>query len=578
MADTPLMADETASEAASDEARRGSFDIFELVIYGLGRYRWWILPCAVIGLAVGLVMSLIKPNMFSSAGQIFVKFGMRESISPEFSLQGGGSSGSRGIGLLTLQDELQILKSQELFENIARAVGPDRLLERFEPTRYDTPETPLWKRKLHEFQDWYFNRGRPRMALLAAGDAASADAGDAASTDAGDAASDAKLEAATKIAALSVSFKTAGSILTISARAKTPEVARDLVAAALNAVRERHRDVFAAQFKETFVDEQLEAATEEEKQAVTEYYQHRKDCGFFEIQTQKTQLISELTDIDKKFEETSMRLKEIEAERKSTEELIQTLPEKVEQPIEEQFQPNPVVERFTNEILNLKMNIAKLPVLFIEGSEQYLKTKEALETEIRLREEELAEQPALIVVKEATSIEVINPELRLAANKLRELDLEQEKILLNQERATERRDLVMKKLDALLLCEPIHHDLQGEIGKFMSRVGAFRSTRDKAEAMALVDQDLDMSNLRVIEPASFNRQKATPRRAKTVLTGLVGGIAAWGAFALLRQLLDSKVRFPKNIERTLGVKVLGVIPEDRHWKRLGKRLQAKLAA
>ncbi len=560
MTDTPLMADE-APEPASDETRRGSFDIFELVIYGLGRSRWWILPCAVIGFAVGVVMVLIKPNMFNSAGQIFVKFGMRESLSPEFALQGAGSSGGKGVGILTLQDELQILKSQELYEKIALAVGPDKLLERFEPMRHDTPETPWWKRKLHEFQDWYFNRARPKAVPT-------------------DPNSEARLEAATRVATLSITFRPAGNILTISARGKTPEVAQALVAAALIAVRERHRDVFASQFKETFVDEQLEEATEEEKQAVTEFYEHRKECGFFDIATQKTQLITELTEIDKKSEETSMRLKEIEAERKATEELIQTLPERIEQPLEAQYQPNPVVQQFTSEIMNKKMNVAKLPTLFIEGSEQYLKTKEALETEIRLREEELAEQPPFILVNDATTVEILNPELGLAAKKLRELDLEQEKIRLNQARGVERRALTSKKLDALLVCEPIHHEMQSEIGKFTARVGAFRSTRDKAEAMALVDQDLDMSNLRVIEQATYNPQKAMTNagRAKTVLTGLVGGIAAWGALALLRQLLDSKVRFPKNIERTLGVKVLGVIPEERRWKRLGKRLQATLAA
>ena len=54
--------------------------------------------------------------------------------------------------------------------------------------------------------------------------------------------------------------------------------------------------------------------------------------------------------------------------------------------------------------------------------------------------------------------------------------------------------------------------------------------------------------------------------------GIGGGIGAGLALALLRQLLDSKVRFPRSVERSLGVRVLGVIPELPRWRRMGRRL------
>jgi capsular polysaccharide biosynthesis protein len=43
---------------------------------------------------------------------------------------------------------------------------------------------------------------------------------------------------------------------------------------------------------------------------------------------------------------------------------------------------------------------------------------------------------------------------------------------------------------------------------------------------------------------------------------------------MLRQFLDPRLRYPQLIEKQLGVRVLGVLPEEPRWRRLGRKLHA----
>ena len=107
----------------------------------------------------------------------------------------------------------------------------------------------------------------------------------------------------------------------------------------------------------------------------------------------------------------------------------------------------------------------------------------------------------------------------------------------------------------------------------------FRSLApDELEASRQRRRDTQAIVVRILDHASFNPRKSAPQRGKAVLTGLAAGLGAWAGFALLRQFLDVKVRFPKNLERTLGVKVLGIVPEQKRWKRIGRRIRARFAA
>ncbi len=534
-------------------ASGGSFDIFEIVLYGLGRYRWWVVPCVGIGLAVGLVKSLIEPNTFASTGEIFISLGMRESISPESVIGGAAPK-------IALPDELHVLKSPELFERVARIVGPDRILEPYDPTRYDDEQTPIWTRKLHEFQEWYFNRTKPKGQI------------------------DPKSRGQTELAGwtlakiVTIRVGAMSQVMTVGARAKSPELAQEIVETTMSACRERHREVFADQFNKVFVEEQIEKAKENLENLATEFYQHRTDCGFFDIVKQKNQLFGDLGQIDNAIAGSTIRLAEIKKEREMTEEKLGVLPRKVPEVREPKYEPNPFYVKYQDQLVGFQERINSLSKTYKPESDEYARQKDEIAGDMELAKGLLKDLAPVVKVGDPYTIEVDNPDFKAAEKKLDDLDLEQERLLVNQAREADRRATILKRIDALLLCEPIHQRLQDEIGLTTSQINKFNDASDNAASLALIDQDITMSNLRILDHANFNPRKVAPDRAKSVITGLAGGFGAWAAFALLRQFLDSKVRFPKNLERTLGVKVLGVVPEQRRWKRIGRRIRARFAA
>ena len=543
---------------SAPESSGASFDIFEIVLYGLGRYRWWIIPFATIGLVVGVVRSLMVPNTYLSNGEMFINLGMRESVTPEQVIGGPPRT-------ILLTDELHVLKSPELFEKVARTVGADRILEPYDPTRYDRldarPTQPAyWKHKLHVLQKSLFNRGRPPGKI--------------------DPESLTQIQLAGYALASTVTIRAGAlsQVLTITARAKSPELAQAIVDATMQACKERHREVFSNQFNQVFVTEQIAKAETELEDVTAEFYEHRQGCGFFDIAKQRNQIFTDLAQIENTISADGLKLAQIKTERDAITEKLQILPLKVPELREPKPEPNPTWVKYQDQKLALQEKLTSLSKTYLVGTDDYDKIKDGLEKDIARADEILKGMPPVIVVGEPYTVEIDNPDRKAAEKRLEELDVEQELTLTRQNREAARRITLDERMDALLACEPLHERLQAEIGQLFSQINKFKDAMAKAQTLELVDQDLAMSNLRVLDHASFNPRKVAPQRGKSVVTGLGAGIGIWAAMALLLQFLDVKVRFPKNVERTLGVKVLGVVPEQRRWKRLGKRLRGRVAA
>jgi hypothetical protein len=105
-----------------------------------------------------------------------------------------------------------------------------------------------------------------------------------------------------------------------------------------------------------------------------------------------------------------------------------------------------------------------------------------------------------------------------------------------------------------------------------------RETRDerwddleRAKLLGFFDRDESTLNLTTVHEATLPLVKDGPDRLKGMLIALVLGVFAGCGFAVLRQMLDRRVRYRSSVERMLGVPVLGVVPEEPRWKRIGTR-------
>src|SRR5688572_22590631 len=102
---------------------------FELgnIYYTLFRHKWKILICSLAGFAAAAVVYKLTPQSFESEARLFIRYVVNENKSI-----GPGRDDSikmvdqRGETIIT--SETQILTSMDLAEQVAKSVGPEKIL------------------------------------------------------------------------------------------------------------------------------------------------------------------------------------------------------------------------------------------------------------------------------------------------------------------------------------------------------------------------------------------------------------------------------------------------------------------
>jgi succinoglycan biosynthesis transport protein ExoP len=71
---------------------------------------------------------------------------------------------------------------------------------------------------------------------------------------------------------------------------------------------------------------------------------------------------------------------------------------------------------------------------------------------------------------------------------------------------------------------------------------------------------LEANNVRVVEPATPPAQPARPRKQLIWTLSVIAGVALGGGVAFLAENLDNRVRSPEDVERAVGLPILGIVP------------------
>jgi capsular exopolysaccharide synthesis family protein len=106
-----------------------------------------------------------------------------------------------------------------------------------------------------------------------------------------------------------------------------------------------------------------------------------------------------------------------------------------------------------------------------------------------------------------------------------------------------------------------YNNLQSEVVKKRETLDALlRRQNEMALSTRLADLDATSSNIRVMEPAQPPVAPFRPNTRLNLLLGLVLGLAVGVAAALVLDHLDNTIGSPMELERSLSLPVLGVIP------------------
>ncbi len=279
--DSPAMADtESAAwrtEPVAQEHDTSLSDTVAFVFRAAWRSRWICLVIFALGTFAGVFAGAIHPNTFESIGKLLVRPGVRESVTPETAVAGGQAR--PGSLRESLANEMQILQSPRLMQLVAEAVGPQTILEPYDPAADDDQSTPIQVRLLHELQAWWFS------------DSSGGGSGSESAS---------PLDAAQHAleSSLAIFPEPDSSVLTVSCVATSPRLAHMIVDAALEAVFDLHREVFETSSSLAFLREEWDTVEREASEAARALHEYEQENRIFDMKAQRDALFKHIGELE----------------------------------------------------------------------------------------------------------------------------------------------------------------------------------------------------------------------------------------------------------------------------------------
>jgi len=100
------------------------------IYYTLFRHKWKIILCALLGISLALAFYKVQPPPYLSEAKLFIRYVISESSKAPGPGQSDAVTKSPDQrGETIIQSELQILTSLDLAKTVAKAIGPEKILQ-----------------------------------------------------------------------------------------------------------------------------------------------------------------------------------------------------------------------------------------------------------------------------------------------------------------------------------------------------------------------------------------------------------------------------------------------------------------
>ncbi len=537
-----------------EEDDQSTLDLKVLLLYGAYRSKGRVLLFSLLGLAGGILYAGSIPNMYQSVSQVKLLPDERGGMSPGQSMGlAGNSKPYMGPGIA---DHVNWLNEQNsVFQTVARDLGPTWVLADSDPARYDTPRTSQVVSAWHRLQGSLLRWRKGARVAYASGEGVSPLL---------------TLAATDSLRGNTILRATSDWVFTVTCLANSAEKAQEInysitqgLIAADQSFRKRANQVLIEEL--TVKEQEAQAALDDNALA---WQQWRLSCGVFNhasAEASNDALIDLLkADLGSK-KDALPALKTKVALMKGH---FADMPGTIEVVVPAVMSVNLLWVSLKEGIRETKLRLAELraqPTTTVNRQ-----TISSLELKFKALDEELSEEPQMIEVQSETLATVPNEaKSRLEIDLVeKEGDIEQLQIEL---KATEVR---LKEAEGqrvkIAACEPGHNRFSQKHNLLTEAHGKVADRRQQAKAFGDLDAS-ELSNMRIWHEASLNPDKVKPQRSKPVLAGFGIGLALGLGLAVLRQLLDRRVRYPETVEKSLGLVMLGVVPDLRRLRNQPKR-------
>jgi uncharacterized protein involved in exopolysaccharide biosynthesis len=538
-----------------ESAPEGRGDLVNALLIPLVRSKWVILGCAILGTAAGIAAGIIKPNIYVSSGKLLVRSSSREE-SPDALLSGGG--GSQGLLRDQVNNELQLLTVPHVFELVAAKVTPPRIFSAYDPAADDREDTPTFTKLFHAYQaKWFKADGGTRTKKL------------------GHSVDNCPkcIQEAVHVLETDIRLvvEPGSSVLTIVYPAHDPTLARDVVAAFIEAAEKHHRESFSSNSTFELFKNRYAESEKAEQDSATAFSEYRANCGVTDYETQRVASLTAVRDAEKAKVDDELKLETLKSKAKVVGEQIADVKPMIPQQIERSPLANPNWTLLSNRVLTIGDQIEDLSSKVGGTTTVREAEKTALENRLRKAQNEL-DHTEQWIAQEATTQSAPNPEylrLKQAQDEVQQQIAEQQAVVAKSADRLKDAENRMKNIDS---CAPRYKELEGQYTTAKTIKEQYRLAFEKA-GFNYALEELQFSNLWRIQEASLPFEKDGPKRAKFVIVGLILGLGIGSAFGFLRLQLDPKLRSPNEVESVLGAKVLNVVPPTGLPWRLRRAIQ-----
>ncbi len=499
----------------------------------LFRHKLVALSIFALGILATGAYLFSRDRTFESTARVFIRTG-RESVADASTTVTGQTVPINDAQKREMQSVQDMLKSNVIYESTLEKVGLEQILnysDEFTKVNAPSPIVKAIKGQLSNLKSFLvtIRLADPENRRSKA------------------------LEALSK--QIKVYVEDNSNIASVRVRSESPKLSQQIGEVMLERFRELHRDAHRAPGEFIFFTEQLEIVRQQLDDSMCKMRDSKNASGFSSIADQKLVLTDRMKSIDGGILTSISEMKGTAAKLDVMENTLDSLPER-EIASEIDGLTNTSKDDMRGRLYGLQVEHAELLARYTPANPLVLLKKQQMQ-----EAEELFRKEAKMIQKTTTLSTtrqgvkaqhlVSKADAAGVVARLSELQTQREMVL------EEIREVNRKELELTAM--------QREIDVLDVKFRKYSESLEQARIDEALQRD-NLSSINVVQPPNFNDDPADLSNTILAIAGFVGSFFSAIGAAFACRYLRNDLTTPDDVERELGISVLGSIPKSRQRK------------
>lgn len=481
--------------------------------------------CTTMALIIGALV--VWPRTYSSESRLLVRLG-KESVGLDPTASLGQTIGVEGgTRENEINSEIEMLRSRVLLEDVVHRVGPQDILRKSSDgstSWLDVAMTPLF-----EVKSWLTGDIGPEERAVQ------------------------KLDKEIRVTSPRKS-----NVIVVTCNARDPELAQRILQAYLEAYQVMHVKANRTSGSYDFFVDQSDLVREQLTLANEELRDAKNKNSLASVEGQRANVEAQASAIELALLENERAMSSSDATIEALRQTLKELPEHQDENVE---LPSYAVDTMRNELYKVQIQEKEASSRYTALHPRVIALRRQVEETRKILSSEEGrinhKSHRLSPVHQSVQTDLAKARATAAAHKAESASLKQQ------------FEAVQSKIRALNDNELRITDLSRKVELLEASYRNYATNREQAR----IDQALELgriSNVNVVQPASFVTKPASPRIQLTLIVGLFLATVGAVLVAFAAEYLDPSLRTSEQAEQELGLPVLFSVPRDVRHELLPK--------